>query len=72
MEAAVREEDGENPKGFCGCGLDYKWAVKSGQTLRVQGKLIRRTLGDKTLKARFGVGEVATPLFDFLAAEEIV
>jgi hypothetical protein len=24
MEAAVREEDGENPKGFCGWGLVYK------------------------------------------------
>ena len=38
----------------------------------MQVKLTRRTLGDKTLKARFGVGEVAAPLFDFLAAEGVV
>jgi hypothetical protein len=38
----------------------------------VQVKLKRRTLGDKTLKARFGVGEVATPLFDLVAAEGVV
>ena len=40
--------------------------------LRVQVKLTRRTLGDKTLKARFGVGvgEVATPLFEFVATEK--
>lgn len=50
IEGAVREEDGENPKDFCGCGLE---------------------LGDKTLKARFGVGEVATLPFDFAAGEVI-
>ena len=48
------------------------WTTRQLKGLRVQVKLKRRTLGDKTLKARFGVGEVATPLFDFVAAEEVV
>ena len=39
--------------------------------LGMQVKVKRHTLGDKTLKARFGVGEVAEPLFDFLAAEGV-
>ena len=34
--------------------------------------LKRRTLGDKTLKARFGAEEVAGLPFDFVAAEGVV
>ena len=49
-------------------GWSTSWAVKV-----VGGRVMlkRRTLGDKTLKARFGAGEVG-PLFDFLADEGVV
>ena len=52
-------------------GWSTSWTEKK-RSDGVQDKLKRRTLGDKTLKARFGVGEVAGALFDFARAEGVV
>ena len=49
------------------------WSIKMGTVRKSASQCQflkrRRTLGDKTLKARFGVGEFAGPLFDFVTAE---
>ena len=73
MAAEVREEEGEKPKDFCDCGLDYIYGEKfEGQIERIGFIGTRHTLGDKTLNARFGGGENATPVFDFALAGEVI
>lgn len=75
MAAEVREEEGERPKDFCNCGLDYTHThiyiyveVKQEE----QNCRNRHTLGDKTLNARFGGGDDATAVFDFALAGEVI
>ena len=43
-----------------------------GEIERIRFVGTRHTLGDKTLNARFGGGENATPVFDFALAGEVI